>query len=72
MPGSQEIKGGRVQECSDSAIPNRLAIELTLKRHGKSGGLSRRSSRLISWQTQRFSPLELLYCRRITQPHFSE
>ena len=27
MPGSQEIKG---EECSDSAIPNSLAVGLTL------------------------------------------
>ena len=31
MSGSQEIKG---EERGDSAIPNSLAVGLTLKRHG--------------------------------------
>ena len=50
MPSSQEIKGGG-GDCSDSDIPNSLAVGLTLKR--QCDGLSRRSPGFESWRTQR-------------------
>ena len=41
--------------CHDSAIPNSLAVGLTLYRHGLSCRLSRRSSGFEPWRTKRFS-----------------